>query len=156
MSGRLRAGVAGTLLSLLVAASGAAGAAPLDETLYARILTRYTSEVSDPARTRVAYRALADSEDWKKLVANVEQTDPDALTGHRERLSYWINVYNILAIDVVVRHYPVDSIRDIGSLLRPVWKRPAGTIAGRRVDLDEIEHEIMRPMGDPRIHSAIV
>ena len=25
-------------------------------------------------------------------------------------------------VDLVARHYPVDGIREIGSLLRPVWK----------------------------------
>jgi hypothetical protein len=55
-----------------------------------------------------------------------------------------------------VRAGPVASIRDAGSLLRPVWKRPAGRVGGRTVTLDEIEHGILRPLGDPRIHTAIV
>ena len=62
----------------------------------------------------------------------------------------------MLAIDVVLRSYPLDSIKDAGSLLRPVWKRPAGTVAGRSVTLDEIEHQVLRPLGEPRIHAAIV
>ena len=32
----------------------------------------------------------------------------------------------------------------------------AGQIGGRSYSLDEIEHEILRPMGEPRIHGAIV
>ena len=50
----------------------------------------------------------------------------------------------------------IRSIRDAGSFLRPVWKREAGIAAGRSVTLDEIEHEILRPMAEPRIHAAIV
>ena len=53
-------------------------------------------------------------------------------------------------------HYPIDSIRSIGGLFSPVWKKPAGEIAGRPYTLHEIEHEILRPMGEPRIHAAIV
>jgi hypothetical protein len=37
-----------------------------------------------------------------------------------------------------------------------VWKRRAGSIDGRPVTLDGIEHRTLRPLGDPRIHGAIV
>jgi hypothetical protein len=62
----------------------------------------------------------------------------------------------VLAIDVVLKGRPAESIKDLGSLLRPVWKRPAGTVAGRSATLDEIEHAILRRLGEPRIHAAIV
>jgi hypothetical protein len=55
-----------------------------------------------------------------------------------------------------VRHPGIASIRDIGSLLRPVWNREAGRVGRRARSLGEIEHEILRPLGDPRIHGAIV
>jgi hypothetical protein len=71
-------------------------------------------------------------------------------------MAFWINTYNILAIDLVVKSYPVESIKDIGSFFSPVWKRPAGTVNRREVTLHKIEHEILRPMGDPRIHAALV
>jgi hypothetical protein len=88
-------------------------------------------------------------------VESLEATEAGALRG-AEQLAFWINAYNILAIDVVARNYPVSSIKDAGSLLRPVWKRRAGTIEERDVTLDGIEHRTLRPMGDPRIHGAIV
>ena len=131
-------------------------AEPLDEALYARVLSRHTREVTDTARTRVGYRGLAHSEDWSRLVAGLARADPAALDGRGERIAFWINAYNILTIDLVVRNYPVDSIRDIGSLFRPVWKRRAGTVGGRAYILDHIEHEILRPLAEPRIHAAIV
>jgi hypothetical protein len=37
-----------------------------------------------------------------------------------------------------------------------VWKKTAGRVGGREVSLDEVEHRILRPMGEPRIHFAIV
>ena len=37
-----------------------------------------------------------------------------------------------------------------------MWKKTAGEIGGRSHTLSEIEHEILRPMGEPRIHAAIV
>ena len=113
-------------------------------------------EVDGLAGTRVAYRALAGDPDWRRLVDSLEASEPSELGSRDERLAYWINAYNILAIDLVVKNYPVDSIRDIGSLFSAVWDREAGTIHGEPHTLGEIEHEILRPLGDPRIHAAIV
>jgi hypothetical protein len=48
------------------------------------------------------------------------------------------------------------SIKDVGSLFHPVWGKVAGTISGKLVSLDDIENDIIRPMGEPRIHLAIV
>ncbi len=131
-------------------------AAALDLALYGELLERHTRAVEDTAGTRVDYAALRGSADWERLVASLDAADPDALPDRAHRLAFWINVYNVLAIDVVVKGGPVDSIRDLGSWWRPVWKRPAGRVGGREVTLDEVEHAILRPMGEPRIHVAIV
>lgn len=128
----------------------------LDEDLYASMLDRHTVAVDDIASTRVDYSALRTSPGWGALVRSLAESDPRRLESRGEELAFWINAYNILAIDLVRRHYPVDSIRSIGGLLSPVWKKEAGEINGRAYTLDEIEHEILRPMGEPRIHAAIV
>ena len=140
----------------LLALALATPAAAFDEALYATLLERHTQPVADLARVRVDYPAIAASADWKHLVASLANADLAALRTREQQLAFWIDAYNILAIDLVAGHYPVDSIRDIGSLLRPVWKRPAGTVGGRTVTLDEIEHGIVRPLGDPRTHSVVV
>ena len=149
----VRFALATSILALLAAT---AHAEPFDEALYGRLLQRYTREVPDTARVRVDYRKLARSDDWKRLVANLARTEPEKLRTSEEKLAFWINAYNALAIQLVVANQPVDGIRDIGSLLRPVWKRQAGVVGGRPVSLRWIEHEVLRPMGEPRIHAAIV
>jgi hypothetical protein len=139
-------------LSVLLAAPAAA----FDEALYASLLARHTQPVSDLARVRVDYRAIAGSGDWRRLVAQLAAADLEALRTREQQLAFWIDAYNILAIDLVAQHYPVASIRDIGSLFSPVWKRPAGSVGGRTVTLDEIEHGIVRPLGDPRTHAVVI
>jgi len=57
---------------------------------------------------------------------------------------------------MVVDHWPLDSIKDVGSLISPVWGKSAGSIDGETVSLDDIENKILRPLGEPRIHFAIV
>ncbi|MCH8131615.1 MAG: DUF547 domain-containing protein [Deltaproteobacteria bacterium] len=150
-------------IALLTGLGFAAAAAPapaaseaLNEALYAELLQRYTRTVPDAARVRVDYAAVARSPDWKRLVSNLSRTLPARLSSRDAKLAYWINVYNIFAIDLVARNLPLESIREIGNFLKPVWIREAGRIGGRAYSLDEIEHEILRPMGDPRIHAAIV
>jgi hypothetical protein len=131
-------------------------AAAADASLYAKILAEHTLAVTDIASTRVDYGALRRSKDWADLVASLRAADPSRRRAGNETKAFWINAYNILAIDLVQRGYPTDSIRSLGGLLAPVWKKRAGEIGGRAYTLDEIEHEILRPMGDPRVHGAIV
>jgi hypothetical protein len=134
----------------------AAPVAALDEALYAELLTRHTIETDDLAGVRVDYAQLRSSADWKRLVVSLQRSQPAELKTRQEKLAFWINAYNILAIDIVSQNYPVDGIKDIGSFFNPVWDHTAGRIAGSNYSLGQIEHEILRPMGEPRIHGAIV
>ena len=93
---------------------------------------------------------------FRQVVEGLKHVSLDKLPSKEEKLSCWINVYNILAVKMVADNYPVESIKDVGNLFRPVWKRPAGVVAGKMRTLNEIEHEILREMGEPRIHVAIV
>ncbi len=144
--------IAAALLALTLAVPAAA----FDEALYAALLQRHTRPVADLARVRVDYPAIGASADWKRLIESLARSDPAAPRTREQQIAFWVNAYNILAIDLVARHYPIESIRDIGSLLRPVWKRPAGQVGDRAVTLDEIEHEIVRPLGDPRTHAVVI
>ncbi|MEZ4216191.1 MAG: DUF547 domain-containing protein [Myxococcota bacterium] len=158
---RLRA-LAAALACLASAVPGAARAADLDLDLYAALLAEYTQAVDATVGTRVDYAGLGREPRWRALVASLEAATPSALPTREARLAFWINAYNVLAIDTVVAHYPVDSIRDVGAGwvripgFAPVWKREAARIEGRAISLDGIEHATLRPLGEPRIHGAIV
>jgi len=141
---------------LLTAAPLVAGAEPGYVSGYAQVLERHTSDVDATVGTRVDYEALRREPRWTAVVRALGQVDPAALKTREERLAFWINAYNILAIDIVLRNYPIESIKDIGSFISPVWGKDAGAIAGRAYSLGEIEHEILRKMNEPRIHGAIV
>jgi len=102
------------------------------------------------------YRALQKDPLYKNVIADLEKAQLSNLRTKEEQLVFWINAYNIMAIKMVLDHYPVKSIKDAGGLIYPVWKITVGTVAGRERTLNEIEHEILRKMGEPRIHVAIV
>jgi hypothetical protein len=133
-----------------------AGAEPAYVSAYAALLDSYTEAVHAKVGTRVDYPGLRGNPAWGEMLARLGQVDPAGLETREERLAFWINAYNILAIDLVLRHDPPEGIRDIGSFFRPVWKKQAGEINGRSYSLGEIEHEIIRPIGEPRSHAAIV
>ena len=51
-----------------------------------------------------------------------------------------------------MHHYPIKSIKDI----KNPWKQRLWKTANLNYNLDEIEHDILRKMNEPRIHFAIV
>ena len=104
----------------------------------------------------VDYKKLGHDQAYSKLIKDLEKVSLATLKTKDEKLAFWINVYNIMAAKMVLDHYPVESIKDAGSLFTAVWKKEVGVVAGKARTLNEIEHEILRKMGEPRIHVAIV
>lgn len=76
-----------------------------------------------------------------------------------QQRAYWINLYNALTIDVVLDHYPVESIMDVklsGFFTRGPWEEKLITVEQQSVSLNDIEHRILRPIwNDPRTHYAV-
>jgi len=104
----------------------------------------------------VNYPAMKKDAHFFKLITELKKFSPDSLKSKKEKLAFWINSYNIFAIKMVQDHFPVESIKDAGSFFNPVWDKEVGVVGGKKVTLSEIEHEILRKMGEPRIHAAIV
>ena len=79
---------------------------------------------------------------------------------HDEQIAYWVNLYNALAVKVVLVHYPVDGIKDIdispGLFANGPWGKKLVEVEGVAVSLDDIEHQILRPIWkDPPIHYVV-
>lgn len=128
---------------------------PIDLVLYARLLETHTRESADIVGTRVDYAGIRGDADWRSLVRQVRGARPSRLDAAGQ-MAFWINAYNILTLDLVAQHYPIEGIKDIGSFFSPVWDVEVARIEGRAQTLGSIEHGILRPLGDPRIHAAIV
>lgn len=76
-------------------------------------------------------------------------------TARNEKLAYWINAYNFLTVDLIVREKETESIKNLGNIITSPWKKFSWTLHGKTYTLDEIEHDILRNMNEPRIHVAI-
>lgn len=74
------------------------------------------------------------------------------------RLAFWINTYNALTVYGILREYPTSSIRNHTSKLGGynIWEHLQLYVDGTPYSLNDIAHEILRKMQEPRIHFAIV
>ena len=110
---------------------------------YSQLLSKYVDE-----HGRVHYEHWRDDPLYKQFLLD--------LTSHQKPsndTAYWINTYNALTIHVVIAHLPIKSIREIDD--GTVWSTQKFSLSGGTYTLDDIEHKILRPKKDPRIHAAL-
>ncbi len=132
---------------------------------YDALLARYVLPQPDGVN-RVDYakwKATAgDVKALKDYISAMAGAAPSKLS-RNEAFAYWANLYNAITLQVVIERYPVKSIRDIKSdgLFDPKaylgpWRTKRVTVEGKKLSLDDIEHEIMRPtFKDPRVHYSV-
>lgn len=109
---------------------------------------------------RVNYAALkkdpADLDAYLDTLATVRRVEFDAWT-KPQRLAFLINLYNATTIKLVIDHYPVKSIKDIGGYFSGPWKQKIARAFGEAYALDQIENDMIRARyGEPRTHFALV
>ena len=144
------------MISLLFAAWDAVAEEPAWGAYYSVLSHVKPGSKNGVSLMLVDYPAIKADGSLDKAYRELAAFKPERLAGREEKLAFYINAYNILALKMVADHWPVESIKDAGNLLKPVWDKPAGELGGKTVTLGEIEHKILRPMGEPRIHLAIV
>lgn len=123
----------------------------VDHTLFTQVLADH---VKDGA---VDYKAIKTDPRFPQYIAALQKSNPEALTGD-EKLAFWINAYNAFTIQYVLNKYPLKSLMNRLSYVAAggAFKTKFIEIGGRKYSLNDIEHDIIRPMGDPRIHFALV
>lgn len=133
------------------AASASPSAAELD-----RVLARSVREGKvDYAGLR---RDSAGLDAWLAAAAKVPEAGFKGWP-RAERLAFLVNLYNASTLRLILAHYPLESIRKIGPVWDPnkAWKLPVVAVFGRKATLNEVEHEMIRPVfKEPRVHFALV
>ena len=124
---------------------------------YARLIARHVRDgtIEGVSLKVVDYASIAEDPDYGRALAELAEARPDAMR-REERMAFWINAYNLLAIRLVADRYPVEGILEIGSDHENGLHMVAGTAAGREVSLTWIEDELRREFSDPRVHFALV
>jgi len=154
MLNRLTAWVAvGALIAAqLVSAAPATLAEALD--LWSNVLTRFVDE-----QGRTDFDALAaDRNALDEFVAYVERvspaTAPELFPRRVDVLAYHLNAYNALVMRGVVDEGVTDGFTSF--LKRQLFFRfRKVTVGGRSMSLSAYENDVIRPLGEPRVHFAL-
>ena len=156
-----------TLLSATVTADEHAGKAwpdsqqvsmdQVDHAPFDQLLQKYVND-----NGMVAYKTWhANASDRKQLQDYLASLGRGSLTKPASadaQLAFWINAYNATTIEGIMRVYPTSSIRKHTAKLvgYNIWKNLLLHVGDRQISLEDIENKVLRKMGDPRIHFAIV
>ena len=90
----------------------------------------------------------------------LSENPPQSTWNENDQKAYWINAYNAYTVALILKNYPVKSIKDIAGKIYKIntpWDIKFINIGGKKYDLNNIEHGILRKkFDDPRIHFALV
>jgi len=125
--------------------------------LFTEILTNYVED------GLVNYKELKYDKRLDEYLNQLKGMNPDKLN-RNGKLAFWVNVYNTFTLKVIVDNYPIESINElhtggriIGHLLgKTIWDKEFITINTKQYSLNDVEHEILRKMNEPRIHFSLV
>ncbi len=94
------------------------------------------------------------------LARHGPKTEPQNYRKSSEKLAYYLNAYNALVVFAVVENWPLESVRDVKGRFEP--KKGFGFFYALRFKLDgdtinlyDLENQVIRRLGDARIHAAI-
>ncbi len=111
------------------------------------LLKKYVSNAGN-----VNYKGFLQSKNQlNSYLKSLEDNTPDKSWSKNATLAYWINAYNAFTVKLILDNYPVKSIKDISN----PWGKKFFVLGGKKYSLEKVEHEILRKMGEPRIHFAI-
>ena len=101
-----------------------------------------------------------DKAELNAYLKTLSDNAPQKNWNENDQKAFWINAYNAYTVSLILQHYPVKSIKDIGGSIYKIntaWDIRFITIGGEKYDLNNIEHKMLRrKFEDPRIHFAIV
>jgi Protein of unknown function, DUF547 len=113
------------------------------------ILKKYVSTTG-----KVNYKSLKENKaDLEAYTKALSDNAPAEKVPKNERFAYWINAYNAFTLKMIVDNYPLSSVTKLDG--GKPWDVKRITIGGKKYSLNDIENNVLRPMGDARIHFAI-
>ena len=110
-------------------------------------------------QSRVDYPRLIETrgqlDQYLASLSSVPRTTFDGFTKDQQ-LAYLINTYNGYQLRQVIDHYPLKSIKDVGSFFSSPWSKEFFILFGEAASLDYVEHQLIRKLfKEPRIHFAV-
>ena len=104
----------------------------------------------------VDYKNLKQNESKLNAYLDLVSKNPpkDSWTKNKKK-AYLINAYNAFTVKLILDHYPVESIKDIGGFFNSPFTIEFARIGGKLYTLDDIEKGMLLKMRDPRVHFAV-
>ena len=103
-------------------------------------------------------RSAPDVQALDAYLAHLSTADPRQRASRQGTLAFWINAYNAVTLKGILREYPTTSIRNHTARVfgYNIWKDLLLVVGGANFSLEQIEHEILRKLNEPKMHFAIV
>ena len=114
-----------------------------DHTSWQEVLDKYRSESG-----RIDYASLSGTGALDTYISGLAKAKLSA--DRAEQMALWINAYNAITVDLVAKHWPLSSIRQLDD--GKVWTTRRFKVAGHTLTLDQIEKQRLAAMKDPRVH----
>lgn len=129
----------------------------INHSTFNTLLKRYVDE--DGYVNYAAWqRSQTDRQELQKYLSHLSQASNSLKASRKSQLAFWINAYNAVTLEGILQVYPTDSIRKHTAKIGGynIWDDLPLLVGGQAFSLNDIEHKVLRKMGEPRIHFAIV
>jgi hypothetical protein len=153
-AGRIAARARGLFSSDVVLNSGDETSAVTPEALAGalmRSIRALREAFYDTSRGLVDYHALRESSEYKeyrRLTNSLREFDLCQLVGRRDKLAFWVNLYNTIVVDGIVTLGIKQSVREAPDF----FSRLKYAIGKQLFSADDIEHGILRGNARPWFH----
>lgn len=129
----------------------------VDHTDWNALLQKYC-DASGMVNYRAWHGSRQDRQRLEAYLTRLSAADPSRVATGAAKMAFWINAYNAVTIHGILREYPTTSIRNHTAKLfgYNIWDDLLLPVGDRTYSLNQMEHEVLRKMGDPRVHFAIV
>jgi len=131
---------------------------------FSALLKAHVKLKADKTSSVVDYQNFNENslDSYLKKVSSISKKEFNTFNKN-QKLSFLINSYNAYTIKLILKNYPIKSIKDTGvrsfsNPLKNPWKMNFFTFLGKKRSLDDLEHKLARGDDelnkDPRIHFA--
>jgi hypothetical protein len=101
---------------------------------------------------RVDYSSIRGSVEYshyKRLAARLRDFDPALLGDEKEKVAFWVNLYNTIVVDGVIALELKNSVKEVIGFFSKIKYE----IGGHRFSPDDIEHGILRGNARPPLYA---
>ena len=138
-------------LLVLMSVNIAVASERADHTLWNKLLDEHVSSSG-----AVDYEGfMKDIEEFDKYLIELRSHAPMKDWSKDEKKAFYINCYNAYTIKFIITKWPVSSPKDVKFSGKDMWNFRMVQVGPQKYTLQQVEDNILRRMGDPRIHFAI-